>query len=142
MDFMQRRQLGRSRPYRIHTWEQDETGKLVPVTTKDNRSIWDLLKEFINSMSDNDIFTRRDMLHYIYGIDSTHRGTVDTYRNLLTKIGILEMTLKPGRYKRIRNIPNELTTKLLQEMTNQNSWKSWFISLDHLPTKQTRKGKS
>jgi len=127
----------RRRTYRKTLAVGDE-GRIVTVGTRNGENIWDLMRKFINSKKDGSIFSRKQLYSYIYERHFNYHGTPDTYRNQLNKIGVLE-TVSPGKYKKLRGIPKELTTSLLRELSNKNSWKSWFILLDHLPTKRKEK---
>jgi len=100
--------------------------------TIDNKPIWELLKNYINNMPTGNIFTRQEMLHVIYKRPWKLRENVaDKYRCQLDHVEILK-TIKPGKYEKLKDIPDQLTTSKLKEVGNKNSWKSWFMSVDYL----------
>jgi len=80
---------------------------------------WDKLKTFINSKNVGDVIHRKDIIHYIYNGPmprkylGSYGSTVDNYRKLLTKLGILEHTGR-GEYKLRYYIREDLKTTHLQ----------------------------
>jgi hypothetical protein len=105
------------------------------VTTVDDRSIWDLLKEYINKFPTGDIISRSTVISYIYHqkyIKSyLNYNTFDGYIYNLKAVQVLE-TISPGKYKKLRDIPIKLTTSQLRKVSNKNSWESWFMSIDYV----------
>lgn len=108
--------------------------KRVEIKTINNRSIWSLLKEYINNMKVGDQFTRSDLLHSIYRKDAARalsrvETSVDQYRRYLT---ILEILKHPGRalYEKFNDIPKNLTISTAQKLAYDKSWRSWFIKLE------------
>ncbi len=123
------------------------TGKYIPgkyiwhekvvYRTRNNKSVWDLVKNFINYRANaGEKFTRKDMLKYIYHDPNvcqymrTHNNTADNYRLLLTKVNIVKTTDARGIYTKLRNVPNRLTTTRLRKIAADKSWKSWFVPFD------------
>ncbi len=111
--------------------------KRVIIKTRTNKSVWYLVKRFINKRVEiEEKFTRKDMLTYIYPDPDVYHymrsnnNTPDSYRHLLTQVKIVKTTDKPGVYIKLRDIPDKLTTPKLQEIAHDKSWKSWFIPLD------------
>jgi hypothetical protein len=89
---------------------------------------WNEMKNYVNSNNVGDIITRQDLIKNI----TMNNSTLDTYRNYLKHLDILE-TVKRGRYKLKRKIPEELNTTVLGKLlTDQhiNKWKRWFMPLD------------
>lgn len=114
-------------------------GKYVrkEIKKRSNKSMWILLKDFINSeVENNQAFTRLEMLEYIYPKFGeyllAYDNSVDIYRSLLMNknIKILEPTTKRGVYIKRRNIPDKLTTTQLTKIAHDGSWKSWFSGDD------------
>jgi len=105
---------------------------------RENKNIWLLMKEFINiHVQTGELFTRATMLEYIYpDIANSIKNiinTADTYRCLLCNenIPILEATKKLGTYKKLQDIPMNLTTTKLKEIVTEKSWKSWFVPFEN-----------
>ena len=103
--------------------------KRVEIRTKKDNSVWSLLKEYINSFPDGSVITRKGLIKAIYTEDiSRSYTTVDAYKgNLLTlgyfgKVGI-------GKYKKMCNIPERLTTTAVAKALQDDSWKQWFMPL-------------
>lgn len=120
----------RCRPYRKNLVVMEN--KIHTVTTHEGKPIWTLMKEFINKLDNGSTFTVTDMINHIYTHEIYCIGTPATYKNRLVVIGILECC-SDGIYKKLRDIPDELTTPLLAKLSNQKTWESWFYQLDHLP---------
>lgn len=122
----------RPRPYRVQYTFVKGLGR-VEVRTKNNGSIWDLTKKYINKLENEETFTRLDLLNYVYcGYGENIRKfetSVDHYRNQLTHVKVLKVVGR-GIYKKLRNVPIKLTTTQLRKISNQNNWESWFIPLE------------
>jgi len=111
--------------------------KRVIIESRNNKPIWDLMKEFINKHARiREKFTRRNMLTYIYPDPNvcdymrSHNNTADNYRLLLNKVEIVKNTDKLGVYIKLRDVPNKLTTTRLRKIAADKSWKSWFIPFE------------
>lgn len=111
--------------------------KKIVIKTRNNKSVWVLMREFINKrVMIGENFTRRNMITYIYPDPNvchymrSNNNTPDSYRLLLNKVGIVKNTDKLGVYIKLRDIPDKLTTTKLQEIATDKSWKSWFIPVD------------
>lgn len=82
-------------------------------------NVWQLIKEYINSKKIGDTIYRQKLIYHVYRgpMPARYRGsygsTLDNYRGLLTKLGILEHTGR-GEYKVKRHIRNDLTTTHLR----------------------------
>jgi len=123
--------IKRTRPYRTHRIAINGKSKLVTIVN--NRSIWDLLKEYINKFSDGDIILRTTMISAIYNITKSYISyhTIDSYIYELKVVDVLKM-VKPGKYRKLRNIPIKLTTSQLRKISNKSRWESWFMSIDYI----------
>jgi len=98
----------------------------VEIWTHNNRSIWDLLKEFNNSLDDETIFLRRDLLNAIYTQKVAEamlsiETTVDTYRNLLCHAGYMER-IGNGKYIKLHNIPIKATISNVKKHALKKDW--------------------
>lgn len=94
-------------------------------------TIWDILKEFINSINVNETFTRPQMLEYLEKFNlSTHRHTPDCYRNDLCHCRFIMKTDKRGVYTKLRDIPEWLTISQARKLGYDKSWREWFIPED------------
>jgi len=82
-------------------------------------NVWQTFKEYINSKKIGETITRKDIIYHIYKgpMPARYRGsygsTLDNYRGLLTKLGILEHTGR-GEYKLKYHIRKNLSTSQLQ----------------------------
>ena len=88
---------------------------------------WYLIKQYINQFKPGDIISRQDMKNFGIPLSS-----VDIYRIQLCSAGILCKHTR-GKYKILYNIPEQMTTTLLFEIScyyNVNSWKGWFMTLE------------
>ncbi len=123
--------IKRTRPYRIQRIVEQGKSKLV--STFNEKSIWELLKEYINKFPMGNVISRMDLISSIYyKYSSLQRyNTVDSYIYNLRTVGVLE-TIKPGKYKKLRNIPIKLTTSQLSRVAKKNSWESWFMTIDYI----------
>lgn len=95
-------------------------------------TIWGDMKDFINRKENGEIIKRQEILEHIFPSPYRtifNRGSVDVYRSNLTKLGILEV-IKAGVYKKLRDIPEDLSCSLLQKIALDKTWKQWFVPLD------------
>ncbi|MCF8019850.1 MAG: hypothetical protein K9L62_10625 [Vallitaleaceae bacterium] len=106
----------------------------VNIRTIDRKTIWSLLKEYINSLEDNEQFTRKDLLYAVYVEDAAKALTrvetsVDQYRRYITILGFLD---HPGRgtYKKIKDLPPFLTVSKAKRAAYDRSWRSWFMQIE------------
>ena len=91
-------------------------GKVSEVKTKDGKTIWNLIKEFVNSKKDGEQFTRKELILYIYELPIYSLNlSCDTYRNYITSLGFIKK-VKNGVYVKVENIPNETTIKNYQKL--------------------------
>jgi len=64
------------------------------------------LKAYINTIPNNNIVLRKDLVKNF--------GAIDTYRRCFTLLGYLSDTETRGVYKKIKNIPKKITSSDLQ----------------------------
>ena len=109
----------------------------VKYRTRDDRPIWELMKEFINErVQTGKLFKRKNMLEYMYpGLGHemcSLENTADHYRCLLgnDNVRILQATDTLGVYKKLRDIPDGFTTTRLKEIARDKSWRQWFIPIE------------
>jgi hypothetical protein len=103
---------------------------------KRNIHSWNFICKFINSYNDGDIVTRKEMREAFvlakYGINSEVfiRSTLDGYKRLLTRIGVLE-DVSRGKYKKLHSIPSTLTSTGARRIaTELPNWKDWFMTIE------------
>lgn len=123
----------RPRPYRSGYRIATNSGSIkIVLLNYPDKTLWQTLKDFINNLEINEKFTRKEIIKHIY-VNEIYNSkiTIDTYRNLLTNIGILKI-VGVGRYVKLKDIPKSLDTKLLKKIANKKSWESWFIPIEYL----------
>lgn len=82
-------------------------------------NVWQSIKEYINSKNIGVTIRRQELVYHVYKgpmparYRASYGSTLDNYRRLLTKLGILEHTGR-GEYKLKHYIRNELTTSHLR----------------------------
>lgn len=102
------------------------------IEKRDDRSLWVLIKEYINERKNGSIITRDGLIKYLYPSCGKNMrsftNTIDSYKVLLIheNIGVLEKTSIRGQYKKVRDIPDILSLTLLKKIYSDKSWKSWF----------------
>jgi len=69
------------------------------------KSLWVLVKEFINSKEPGDIITRKDLVD----IDKYSYTSIDQYRKSIHDLGYIDSTNTPGQYVLIERIPHFIT---------------------------------
>ena len=123
--------IKRTRPYRNH--RIIEQGKSKVVSTIDSKPIWNLLKEYVNSMPMECTLSRIDIIRSIYNINHVYVSldTLDNYLYELRTVNVLKR-VKSGKYKKLRDIPTHLTTSQLRRISNKRSWESWFMTIDYV----------
>ena len=99
--------------------------------SKSNKnSEWTKLKIFINdNYKIEDIMLRQTLIKN-HGKRPIY--TIDTYRSQLTIIGIVEK-VKPGKYKLICKIPDNMNTTDLIDLVSdirKYPWKRWFMPIE------------
>jgi len=104
------------------------------IHSKEDRSIWELFKEFFNTIEIGGEFTRKEMFDACYdkSVSDSMRGcktaTPDAYRCYLKKIGLVDL-VKPGRYKKLMNLPDLPIATIQKASKESNLWKEWFIPI-------------
>lgn len=113
--------------YVQHEWIYDR----VTIRTIDNRPIWHLFKEFINSLDEGQQFTRKDLFHAIYIEEAANalrafESTIDHYRVYCSNLGYIDH-IGRGLYCKRIDIPINATTTLIESHAyNPNPWQDWF----------------
>jgi len=100
----------------------------VPMT------LWSLTVTYINNVKINETFKRQELFNGIRNLKTRffyqcviHEPTIDTYRMWLTSSEFIEKTENPGVYKKLQDIPEDLTITKLRKYLYGDSWKKWFI---------------
>jgi hypothetical protein len=94
------------------------------------KNLWSTILEYVSDKELNDTITRQELLALNEKCKIRNSITsVDTYRMLLARIGVLE-TEKLGIYKKVKNIRKDLSLSLVREMAYKDTWKSWFMQID------------
>ena len=125
-----------------HNWVsvEQENGryKRVEFIKNDNsKTAWKALVDFVNSLSDDSIFTRKEIHHAVYPQEIADEflrrrsvTTIDSYRALLCKTPYVERTDRPGEYRKIQHIPKEATMSKLRKFAGCKDYKKWFIPFE------------
>ena len=89
------------------------------------------LKDYINSLKKGTVFSREEMfIRFSDCCKSRDRVyTIDTYRRNFEKLGYL-IKVGRGKYKKLKQIHEELTCHKCSTLANDRSWKSWFIDIE------------
>lgn len=121
------RTVGVNRPKKHLIRTKD--GKIEEIRTHQDRPIWVLVKEYINSLLINQEFTRTQLLRAVYTTQANgFSASIDCYIGYLKIFGFLSGNGK-GTYKKLYNIPEKLTTTALVRAACDQSWKKWFVPL-------------
>lgn len=83
---------------------------------------WKSLVNYINSKSYNDIITRKELVKYLKSDFS------EQYLLLVKNAGFIE-TISLGKYKKLYNIPNYITTNLLLKMAYNNIIREKYLTI-------------
>ena len=83
---------------------------------------------FFNSKEINEIFTRKEFMNTV---SSFGHGTRDSYRMTFCRLGFLEKTGR-GKYKRVKDIPDNLTLKGSSYSLKECDLSKLFRELDEL----------
>lgn len=100
--------------------------------TREGRSTWSLLKEFLSKVDIDQSFTRSEILEYVYCDKyklflSGYVTNVDLYRRYLMNIGFVEFVRSTIYIKRY-HIPKNASLQLIMKYSYpKRSWKNWFI---------------
>lgn len=89
-------------------------------------NIWKNFIKTLHKKKIGDYIYRKDI------INNKHKNknqSVDTYRLLMNKIGVLE-TVKPGIYIKRKNVKLTWTLSEMKEIAYGDTWKSWFYNFD------------
>jgi len=106
------------------------------IRTHDNKTIWSLLKNYINNLKVNEEFNRKDLLScvYVHPLENILCGcqtSVDQYRRYITINGFLSHT-GHATYKKLKNIPENASIHKLKKHAYDRSWRSWYIKPEDL----------
>ena len=105
------------------------------IRTIDDRPIWSLMKEYINSLDVNQIITRKNLLVAVYGnlgiYMSRYPSTVDGYTRCIKIVNCIEK-FERGKYRKLKNIPIDLSISKLKKHVSGNNWKTWFIPIEDI----------
>jgi len=105
-------------------------------TRDKNKTLWEITKNFVNDEVEvGEIFSRKCLFCYAYPETHAQKNkgqvhTIDGYRALLSKVEIITATEKPGMYKKLREVPAELSLGMVRKIASDHSWKSWFIPME------------
>ena len=97
---------------------------MIPREDPDNK--WIQFLKLINKTELNGYIHRKDLVKKKY---NNRYSTIDDYRNLLTKIGVLEKFSR-GVYIKRKNIKPTWSLNDIKEIAYSDTWKSWFIKFD------------
>jgi hypothetical protein len=104
----------------------------IAITSKKKKPLWVLFKDYINSLNENQIFTRGDLFDAIYeertslAIRSLETS-IDHYRLYACHIGFLDR-VETGTYRKLHSIPDNMTVTMMKKWAyNDLTWKDWFI---------------
>jgi len=111
--------------------------KQIFIETNKNHPLWDLFKSYINRLAIGQEFTRKDLLEAVYTKDSSismrrQPSSVDQYRNSCKHIGFIK-SVSVGKYKKLFDIPDNLTTSLLAKhvsLYSKRTWREWAMPYD------------
>jgi hypothetical protein len=109
----------------------------IRIRTHRNEPIWHLLRSYINNLDRNALFNRHDLLSCVYTIEVVEGGitacqtTVDQYRRYLTLAKVLDR-VGMGEYKKIKNIPENLSVHKLKKHVYGSTWQTWFIPIEDI----------
>lgn len=87
-------------------------------------NLWETLVDYINKKEIGEILTRKELLQIKIKYHS-----IDTYRNHLSKAGFLE-TISPGKYRKLRNIPENMSVNTLTKIAYDKTYRRWFMNIE------------
>jgi len=101
---------------------------MVHNTYRDNHppNLWSNFLKTIHKKKIGDFIYRKDLINNKH---KSKNNSVDTYRMLMNKIGVLE-TVKPGIYIKKKNIKTTWALSEIREIAYGNTWKSWFYKIE------------
>lgn len=109
----------------------------IRIRTHRGESIWSLFRSYINKLNDDNLFNRYDMLSSVYTHEVVEGGiigcqtTVDQYRRYLTISMVLDRVGR-GKYKKLKNIPENLSVFKLKKHVYGSTWQTWFIPIEDI----------
>jgi len=108
--------------------------KTIEVRSIGGLSLWELFKQFINSIPVGSDFTRKDLLYALYTRESAEairakETTPDQYRNRCCHVGLIEV-IGRGKYRKLHDIPEKLTSSHLSKSAaiySSRTWRMWAV---------------
>ena len=88
---------------------------------------WETLVDYINKKEIGEILTRTELLGVKWICQSDN--SIDSYRNQLAQAGFLE-TISPGKYRKIKNIPENISISLLTKALYDKTYRGWFMNFE------------
>jgi len=130
---MHKRTVGVNRQVKqLASYKNGKQYNVVRIRTRNDRPIWELFKEYINSLEAGEEFKRKDLMYAVY-IDEAAKAmisretTVDHYRLYASNVGFVDHVSR-GKYKKMHDFPEEMTSSILKKFAyNDVQWKDWFI---------------
>jgi butyrate kinase len=93
---------------------------------QESETTWKNFLIYVSRKKIGDYLYRRE---YIKKKFKNKYHAVDSYRSLLTKIGIIEK-VKAGVYVKKKNIKPSWKLNVIKEIAYKDTWKSWFYKFD------------
>lgn len=115
--------------------DETRSPERISIRTINDRPLWHLFKDFINSLEKDQKFSRKDLLEHIYVPKAaeairSHETTVDHYRLYSCHIGYVDH-VSTGQYIKKHPIPDNMTSTMLKRFAyNREEWRDWFIPKD------------
>jgi len=127
---MYKRTVGVNCEKKQKIWSRKEK-RVIEITTLGNNPIWTLLKKYINSLEIGRKFRRKNLLRSVYDMNVSEalnhsQTSIDTYRVYITRLGCIEH-VKRGVYKKIMDVPEQLTSSNAKKLAYEEKWKIWFM---------------
>lgn len=102
---------------------------------QDVKTQWKKVIDFINSLQDNEVFERKQLLMSVYKYSWKNEyyrrtyTTADNYRLLLLKTGFVKR-IELGVFKKLHSVPDIPLYKIRDyaKMFTDQEWKKWFIT--------------
>jgi len=122
----------RKKQYIVLKGDNYRSPERVEIRTINEKPLWHLFKDFINSLDDGHEFSRKELLEGIYVPKAAEalrqlETSVDHYRLYSCHIGFIDH-IGRGRYIKRHSIPDEMTSTFLKKHAyNDAEWKDWFI---------------
>lgn len=83
---------------------------------KSKKTVWSILRDYVNSKPIGTLITRQDILDYIkVEVDNFSAVTVDCNRNMSERVGYLAKTNKSGIYRVVKHFADDYTVSQLRK---------------------------